>query len=240
MEEYRPRPYWSDRLAQIGGLRATGHASYSEVYNKWMYRRKGQVLRRLLPVDPGDTLDIGAGVGWVVQKLHALNARSIKACDISSAAVETLLSRFPRHQFFVCAIGEDRLPLTDASLDTITMLDVAYHVVDPELWPAGLREIRRTLKPGGHLIVTDTFDVDHHPNLHVRFRSLATWEAELSKLGMKLDRMEPLYRWLSREVDESWLRRLPMSVRAPVELLLEQLLPHPPHMQMARFLVPER
>ena len=52
-----------------------------------------------------------------------------------------------------------------------------YHIVDDDVWAAGLRELSRVLKPGGKLIVTDRLgDQPERVADHVRFRSRRDWE----------------------------------------------------------------
>ena len=234
-DEYRPAEYWSRRLAGEFTLRGTGHQCYSERYNRWLYRRKRAALAaalRGLPPRPA-ALDVGSGVGWVVAELLARGA-SVEGCDIADIAVERLRERFPEATFFQAAVGAAPLPRDDASYDVVTMLDVAYHVVDDALWEAAVADLARVLRPGGRLVVSDGLGADDVvPASHVRFRSRVRWEGAAAANGLSVVRVLPYFRWLSRDQAASRLERLPDGARGAVEYVLEGLVPRRPHMRLA-------
>jgi SAM-dependent methyltransferase len=234
---YRPAEYWTNRLGRDFSLRGVGHVGYTERYNEWMYRQKRYALRRILQSRRGGVraLVVGSGIGWVVNELLAVGY-DVAGCDISPLAVERLSARFPGRSFAVHALGAGALPHADASFDVVTILDVTYHVVDDELWSRGLAELARVLRPGGHLVVIDRFGGEAEDKAaHVRFRSRAQWEAAGAAVGLSLEDVIPVYRWLSRDHDRGLLRRLPGAVRGAVELGLERVVPREPHMRAARF-----
>lgn len=234
---YRPAQYWTDRLSKDFSLRGVGHQQYSEGYNNWIYRQKRRALDGILPSlrAGGRALDVGSGVGWVVEELRA-RGWTTDGADISPVAVDRLRQRFPGATFMQVALGNDPVPAADAAYDLITILDVTYHVVDDELWSAGLSELARVLKPGGHLVVIDRFgatDDDAAP--HVRFRSRQRWETAARSCGLTLQTVQPVYRWLSREYDKGLLSRVPEKLRGPAEFALERVPARQPHMRGARF-----
>jgi len=232
-EGYDPAQYWSERLETTQGLRGTGHWLYSEHYNRWLYRRKGRALRRALAgvSDPIHALDVGSGTGWVVEQLLALGA-TVEGCDIAAAAVETLRRRYPDVTFFELTLGADSVPRPDEVYDAVTAMDVLYHVTDDTRWDAAVTDLARVLRPGGRLVVTDKFGSSEvHSAAHVRFRSMDRWLDRAAASGLELRESGPLYRWLSREPEESALRRLPDGIRGAVEYALERVAPEPAHMR---------
>lgn len=238
MDQYEPTEYWSDRLRGELGLRATGHWVYSEAYNRWLYRAKRRALTKALAgVGPGfAALDVGSGTGWVVAQLLERGA-TVDGSDIAEPAVAALQERYPRLTFFELTIGTDRVPGPDASYDVVTAMDVLYHVTDDANWLGAVRELTRVLRPGGRLVVTDGLDsTDRDPAPHVRFRSIGRWLQAANDAGLELDQSGPLFRWLSRSRHETpGFRRLPDSVRGPVEYALELSAPRRPHMRWAAF-----
>lgn len=234
MSDYRPAEYWENRLEADTGLRGTGHISYDESYNVWMYRHKGSVLRSQLSLtaDVGRALDIGSGTGWVMQQLIESGASSVDGCDISAPVAERLRERFPASTIHHHSMGEKPLPIDDRSYDTVTMLDVSYHITDESLFESTVADLARVLRPGGSLLITDGLGpADVVPSVHVRFRAEERWREAAESHGMRLDRVVPLYRWLSRDRQQSRLRRLPDRVRGMIEFGLERVPATRPHMQ---------
>jgi SAM-dependent methyltransferase len=234
--DYQPAEYWSDRLAEVGGLRSTGHVSYGEVYNRWLYKRKGVVLARALRdvrrVDRA--LDLGSGVGWVVEQLQRAGAQHVHGVDISDAAVAELRRRFPTWTFDTVRLGEQPVPAADGSFDVATFLDVAYHIVDDALWEATVADAARLLVRGGGLVVIDAFaPTEIRPASHVRFRAADRWHEHAEAVGLQHVSTTPCYRWLSRSRGASQLRRLPETARAVIEYGLDAVLPSPAHLSCA-------
>ncbi len=234
-ENYRPAEYWSERLASDFNLRGTGHIGYSEAYNRWLYRAKGRVLRRALRGAklPARALDIGCGVGWVVDRLLAWGA-TVEGCDVAEIAIERLRISRPSATFFVARWGAETLPRPDRTYDVVTLLDVAYHVVDDREWVEGVRDAARILRPGGRMIVTDSFghaDADAAP--HVRFRSHRRWEATARAAGLVVVSYGRYVAWLSRDPGAAGFRSMSDGVRGAVEYGLEVLAPRPAHLRCA-------
>lgn len=232
-EDYVPARYWTQRLAGVGGLRSVGHVAYSEPYNRWIYLRKGVVLGRALRkvASVERALDLGSGVGWVVDALHRHGAGHVHGIDISDEAVVGLRERFPADTFDQARIGDEPLPVDDASFDVATFLDVAYHIVDDAAWERSVAEAARALRPFGSLVVIDAFGAsEQRPADHVRFRSAERWHGHAAAVGLDVVATLPCYRWLSRPRDESVLRVLPQPVRGALEFGLDAVLPNPSHL----------
>src|SRR4051794_34671161 len=145
-DSYEPERYWSERLEREYTLRGTGHLNYSQSYNDWVYRAKGRALdRALADVAAGSrVLDVGSGVGWGVSRLLD-HGYQVEGCDITAVAVERLGERFPQADFFTLAVGSDEIPRDADTFDAATLLDVAYHITDDQLWRSALADLARVL-----------------------------------------------------------------------------------------------
>jgi SAM-dependent methyltransferase len=152
----------------------------------------------------------------------------------SCSAVGRVRRRFPAVSFFELELGAEQAPRPDASYELITALDVVYHVTDDEAWRAAVAEIARLLQPRGRAIVSDGFGkAEVAPAPHVRFRPMEDWEDVAASCGLRIVSTIPLYRWLSRDVNQPLLRRLPGGLRGAIEYLLEVTVPRHPHMRLA-------
>jgi SAM-dependent methyltransferase len=235
-EAYRPAEYWEKRLTDSFDLRGVGHQGFPNAYNRWVYRRKADALTTALARIPAGelALDIGSGVGWVVEHLQALGLR-VNGVDITDVAVAELNQRFPG-TFWKIAIGEEPVPANDSAYAVATMLDVAYHITDDDTWRAAVVEIARLLAPGGRLIVTDRLAADTvQVAEHVRFRGLRDWVRATTDADLDLTHVEPLYRWLSRPRQIRGWGHVPIAARGPIEYVLERAAPTPPHLRWASF-----
>lgn len=99
------------------------------VYNEDIFRRFEKRLR------PGRTLEIGAGLGFLKERLNRL---------ISSDIL------FQRHLDLVC--NAYALPCQSSSLSNIVGVDILHHIAAPHLF---FEECRRVLNLGGRLVLIE-------------------------------------------------------------------------------------
>ena len=107
-------------------------------------------------------LDVGCGTGGNLKLLSQFG--DAEGVDISADALAFCRER----GLEVKAGAAEELPYEDGSFDLVTALDVVEHLDDDV---AGLREMRRVLRPGGRLLIfVPTFmwlwgvqdDISHH------------------------------------------------------------------------------
>jgi ArsR family transcriptional regulator len=112
-------------------------------------------LLALIPAEPpGRLLDIGTGTGRVLELL-ASRVRQGLGVDASKAMLALARARLSGPGLGHCAVrlaDMYRLPLQDASFDTVVLQMVLHHAEDP----AGVvTEAARVLAPGGRLLLID-------------------------------------------------------------------------------------
>jgi ubiquinone/menaquinone biosynthesis C-methylase UbiE len=115
------------------------------------YALSSGVIDRSVGLKPSDlVVDVGGGTGGVSAPLRA-KVGGILVVEPS----ETLVRRGRRrHQRLAFAVGDGRaLPLRDASVDAVLLVEVLHHVSDAA---AVLAEAARVLRPGGSLLVEET------------------------------------------------------------------------------------
>jgi len=101
----------------------------------------------------GGALDFGCSSGRVVSTLAAAYP-DIRwyGCDPNAAAIAWGKENLANIEFFVN--GDDPpLPLPDATLDLVYAISIWSHFA-PELGLRWFEEMRRLLRPGGHLLIT--------------------------------------------------------------------------------------
>src|SRR5690606_26413684 len=107
--------------------------------------RYGEKLRAL----KGRSLDVGCGVGFVVQLMATpLFGFDSFGCDISSAAVERARQRLGEasEQRVRLIEGDGALPFGDGEFEVVTCFDVVEHLDEADV--IRLRdELRRVRKP---------------------------------------------------------------------------------------------
>jgi 2-polyprenyl-3-methyl-5-hydroxy-6-metoxy-1,4-benzoquinol methylase len=110
-------------------------------------RRHHAVLSALAQVPPGRLLDYGCGWGditWAMARTHP----DLHAVDVDVDRVAYARTEFSPLEFSVCR--PDGLDFPDQSFDVVASVVVLPFVPDDQAY---LDEIRRVLRPGGHLVL---------------------------------------------------------------------------------------
>ncbi len=118
-------------------------------------------------VHAGETAaDLGAGTGFITEGLLARDVRVI-AVDRSVSMLEGLRRKFPSVE---CRTGEaENLPIADGSVDCCLANMLLHHVERPSV---AIREMVRSVKPGGRVVVTD---LDAHEFAFLRDEQHDRW-----------------------------------------------------------------
>jgi SAM-dependent methyltransferase len=126
-----------------------GFAVSPDAYDRFMGRYSvplAPVFASFVGVESGQrVLDVGCGPGSLTAELvKRLGDRSVVAVDPSEPFVEAVRERHPRVE--VHRASAERLPLPNDTFDAALAQLVVHFMTDPV---AGLRDMRRVVRPGG-------------------------------------------------------------------------------------------
>ena len=97
-------------------------------------------------------LDVGCNVGaWLLRCREVYPDALLAGVEINGHALKQIHNLLP-DIIFGQAVAE-RLPFEDSQFDCVTCLEVLEHLPERN-WKAAIEEMKRTLKPGGVLILT--------------------------------------------------------------------------------------
>lgn len=115
-----------------------------------------EVAQGLAHLTPGAYLDFGCGAGTAGLFFHALGWK-VALADVSEPSLNFVRWRFQQRQIpgTFYHLGNDDLPAN--AFDLITAVEVMVHIPDIQ---GALRQLHRSLKPGGLLV----FDIDNRPS----------------------------------------------------------------------------
>ena len=214
---------------------------YQELYDLeesyWWFVGRRLLVRQMVERYAGRAglrlLDAGCGTGGTLSRMDGLG--DLHGFDYSEFA----LAFCRRRGFSLLAAGDlTALPYRTAAFDTVLSCDVLEHVADDHL---GLAEMVRTLRPGGHLVLTlpaHAFLWSEHDEAlaHRRRYSARQVRKMLEEAGLEVVKLSPvvtvaflpilLFRLLQRlrphrsDEPKTDLRRLPR----PLNNLLIDLL----------------
>lgn len=106
-------------------------------------------LRHLLPPTSRRVVELGAGFGRLAN-LYA-PYEQVVLLDYSRSLLEDARQRWGHDPRFVFVVGNVYdLPFADSAFDTVVMVRVLHHLVEPQ---SALREMQRILASGGELIL---------------------------------------------------------------------------------------
>ena len=138
----------------------TATAYFDQVASDWDAMRRGFFSARIRDfaigvagVGPGClAADIGAGTGFMTEGLVAAGARVI-AVDPSGNMLAELRKKFKAVDAVDARLIEkERLPIADRRVDGVFANMVLHHTAEPY---RAILEMKRILKPGGRLVITD-------------------------------------------------------------------------------------
>ena len=133
---------------QIGGEEPEYYASYKA---KHAARRHGASSK------PRTLLDFGCGIGGMTRHLaNAFPGTELIGVDVSSESIAIAREAHGNAARFMPIEG-NRLPMEDASVDAAIAACVFHHI-PPEARLSWTRELRRVVRPGGHLFI-----YEHNP-----------------------------------------------------------------------------
>ncbi|HVP15117.1 MAG TPA: class I SAM-dependent methyltransferase [Terriglobales bacterium] len=198
---YRPREFWERRLAEQFDLRGTGETGLSLAYNRACYVLRAEVLARALAAarfEPAgaSVLDVGCGTGFFVEYYLRRGAR-VTGVDIAATSVERLRAGFPQASFVLADVSEAEI---GGRFDLVNAFDVLYHIVEDARWEAAVRRLGEAVRPGGLLLVTDTFVATPPGATHNRMRALDEYRRVLEPLGFATERTWPTHALLNRDL----------------------------------------
>ncbi|MGH9182052.1 MAG: class I SAM-dependent methyltransferase, partial [Acidimicrobiales bacterium] len=113
----------------------------------------------------GRVLDLGCGRGYWMERMVAAGLDPVGLEHELPRALDAL-----RHAPAAVADGA-HLPVADASMSLVWCIHVLHHLHDPV---QVLAEIRRVLRPDGHLVLAET--VEDHPVIAVGRRIHPEWD----------------------------------------------------------------
>jgi ArsR family transcriptional regulator len=164
-----------DRLAAVRAERAEVAAGYFEqIAADWDQLRtlhvadedvEAAMLAAAEGLDIGQLLDIGTGTGRVLE-IFADRIDQGLGLDLSGRMLDVARSRLDELGFDHCAVRQGNaydLPLDQGTVDVAVLHHVLHFLDDPQ---AAIREVARTLRSGGRLLI-----VDFAPHPHERMRS---------------------------------------------------------------------
>ncbi|HEY3992497.1 MAG TPA: class I SAM-dependent methyltransferase [Ktedonobacteraceae bacterium] len=119
--------------------------------NKYGWHR--WVFDQMQMSESGSMLELGCGPGllWLSNLQRIPTGWRIILSDFSPGMLQEARQRLGEQGFSYQVVDAQAIPFADASFDAIIANHMLYHV--PDLSQA-LTEIRRVLKPGGHLYAT--------------------------------------------------------------------------------------
>ena len=141
----------SDKVREEYGKLAS---SYDEKWSFYIRATTTETLKRATLAPGMKVLDVGCGTG-------ALLARLAEREDLALAGVEPVpeMLRQARARLPGCVVLKngwaEELPFGEAEFDVVTSCSMFHYIRRPE---QALQEMKRVLKPGGRLIVTDWCD----------------------------------------------------------------------------------
>jgi 2-polyprenyl-3-methyl-5-hydroxy-6-metoxy-1,4-benzoquinol methylase len=142
-----PRKYWED----VYRRKAASEVSWYQPEAKVSL----DLIRRVAPDLDSSLIDVGGGASTLVDGLVASGYQRVTVLDIASAPLEIAQQRIRERASEVTWVQSDVLTATlpTDSFDLWHDRAVFHFLTDPDDRLSYVRQVRNTVKPGGHVIV---------------------------------------------------------------------------------------
>ena len=204
--QFDPKEYWEERLEPFD-LAAVGYRDFGESFNRWVYRVRRYVFRRMVRslghgADDKRVLDIGSGTGFYVSEWLQTGA-SVTGSDLTRLSVKRMTEVFPNAAFVQWDVSEDA-PFLPASFDAVSAFDVLFHIVDDSRYAAAFTNIARVLREDGYFLFSEALLHRHTVRVrHQASRPLAEVEALLQANHLELVTRRPMLVLMNPPVDSA-------------------------------------
>ena len=108
-------------------------------------------------ISGGRVLDVATGPGGMIEWMVGTLKNYHEIIGVDAAQPSQLPAIFQREHIRFMTMDAHHLDFEDASFDTVTISNSLHHLADPR---QVLAEIKRVLKPGGHLILYEMYRDD--------------------------------------------------------------------------------
>lgn len=142
-------------------------------------------------VDGGSVLDVGAGSGrWVRYFLERFTPASIVGIDFTQASVDLLRRRYVDRPG--TTVRFQQADLTDPSLDLgqqfdlLNVMNVLFHIPEPDRFARALVNLRKHLTPGGRIVTTEYLPRQSMRTNWMLVRSRYEFEAAIAAAGLRI------------------------------------------------------
>lgn len=128
-------------------------AKYDARWADYLERTTRAVLGRLDARSGERILDVGCGTGFLLGRLHD-NEPGVQLAGVDPVPEMLALARqrLPAPAVDLREAAAEGLPFADRSFDAVVSASVFHYLREPG---AALAEMRRVLRPGGRLVLTD-------------------------------------------------------------------------------------
>lgn len=196
-EAYVPKQYWNRLVTGDGSLANVGQDLLGK-YNDFAYRFRLRALCRLLEgidLKSSSVFEAAFGEGFYLRFWNAAGARAVAGMDISQDATRAARTLFPGFDLRAGDLTDSANFSTLGTFDLVTAIDVLYHIVDDTLWSRAIANLLPRVAPGGAFVFSDKVPLNGtwQKFPHVRRRSVAMWEEQLSAGGFEIVRRLPVF-----------------------------------------------
>ena len=225
MQAFDAHAYWNRRLTQYPGLTGVGYRRLGAAYNRWLYRVRSHVVRRLIAMlrlggRPLRVIDIGSGTGHYVREWLLAGAAEVVASDFSEVALKQLRATFQPIQAIRLDITAATLPARLGQYDVVSAFDVLFHVTNNDAYRRAIANCYALCRPGGYFVFSELlFKKRREAMPHMGARTGDKISEILRQVGfIELER-SPMFVLMNYPADGSWAARLAwMALMSPTLL----------------------